>query len=185
MKVKFVPQNIEIEIKPNESVLHLAQDHGIHIKSICRGIPSCAECRVFVTEGEHNVLPPSTAELNLIGTAYFVDGRRLSCQLKCFGDITINLSEQIEKANSVVASKRPRGARIIKESSSAVMGNIMQENLNTADIDERVANINLEIEERALQLRKIKSKHNPKTADPRDNEDPDDNEDPSNAQEGS
>ncbi len=97
MKVKFVPQNIECEIKPGQSVLHVAQDNNIYIKSVCRGVPSCAECRVRVVEGDYNVLPPTAAELALIGTAYFIDQRRLSCQLKCFGDITVEMSEQIEK----------------------------------------------------------------------------------------
>lgn len=97
MKVKFVPQNVECEIKPGQSVLHVAQDNGIYVKSVCRGVPSCAECRVRVVDGEFNVLRPGAAELALIGTAYFVDQRRLSCQLKCFGDITVDLTEQIEK----------------------------------------------------------------------------------------
>src|SRR5438105_4160466 len=110
MKVKFVPQNVEFEIKPNQTVLQLAQEHDIHIKSVCKGLPSCAECRVRITEGEHNVLPPSTTELNLIGTSYFVDQRRLSCQIRCFGDIQVDLAEQIEKAEQAVG-KKPRGGK--------------------------------------------------------------------------
>lgn len=97
MKVKFVPQNVEFEIKPGESVMHVAQDHGLYIKSVCKGVPSCAECRVRVVEGEHNVLPPGSEELSLIGTGHFIDRRRLSCQLKCFGDITVDMTEQLEK----------------------------------------------------------------------------------------
>ena len=57
-----------------------------------------AECRVKIVEGEHNVLPPSKAELNLIGTNYFVDQRRLSCQVRCYGNITVDLTEQIERS---------------------------------------------------------------------------------------
>ena len=83
MKVKFVPQDVEFEIKPGQSVMHVAQDHGLYIKSVCKGVPSCAECRVRVTEGDFNVLPPAGEELSLIGTGYFIDRRRLSCQLKC------------------------------------------------------------------------------------------------------
>lgn len=109
MKVRFVPQNLEFDIKPGETVLHVAQDHGVYIKSVCRGVPSCAECRVRVVEGEHNVLQPTSSELSLIGTAHFVDRRRLSCQLKCYGDITVDLSEQIEKEKKAMArSSRSR-----------------------------------------------------------------------------
>lgn len=129
MKVKFMPQNIECEMAVNESVLHVAQKNSIHIKSVCKGVPSCAECRVRILDGEHHVLPPSSQELNLIGTSYFVDQRRLSCQLRCFGDIVVDLSEQVEKAEQVNKAKRPRGAAqaLRPEESKAKMGNIMLE----------------------------------------------------------
>lgn len=103
MKVKFVPQDIVADIKPGQSVMHVAQDHGLYIKSVCKGVPSCAECRVRIVEGEHNVLHPGAEELALIGTGHFIDRRRLSCQLKCFGDVTIDLSEQIEKQHSLTS----------------------------------------------------------------------------------
>ncbi len=126
MKVKFVPQNIECEVKTGQSVLDVALENNIYIKSICRGVPSCAECRVVLAEGEYNVLQPSSAELSLIGSGYFIDRRRLSCQLKCFGDITVDLTEQIEK-ESELKSPKPRSRNSREESiqSNAVMGNMM------------------------------------------------------------
>ncbi|MES2855919.1 MAG: 2Fe-2S iron-sulfur cluster-binding protein [Bdellovibrionota bacterium] len=108
MKVKFVPQNIECEIKPGQSVMHVAQDNGIYIKSVCKGVPSCAECRVRIIDGEHNVLPPGSEELSLIGTGHFIDRRRLSCQLKCFGDITVDMNEQIAKEQGLIGKKSKR-----------------------------------------------------------------------------
>ena len=109
MKVKFVPTNVEIQGDPNKTLLQLCQANNIEIKSICKGVPNCAECRVRIVDGEHNIQPPSKAELNLIGTNYFIDGRRLSCQVRCFGDITVDLSEQIERAET--QSKKVRGFR--------------------------------------------------------------------------
>lgn len=126
MKIKFIPQNIELEISPGQSVLDLAQQNDIHIQSVCKGIPSCAECRVYIKEGDHNVMPPQPKELELIGTAYFVDQRRLSCQLRCFGDVVIDLTEQNEKQNK--STKNPQG-RYVKEreDSHARMGNLLEE----------------------------------------------------------
>ncbi len=126
MKVKFVPQNIELEINPGQSILDLAQQNDIHIQSVCKGIPSCAECRIYIKEGEYNVMPPQPKELELIGTAYFVDQRRLSCQLRCFGDVTIDLTEQNEKQHK--STKNPQG-RYVKEreDSHARMGNVLEE----------------------------------------------------------
>lgn len=116
MKLRIVPQNVEFDITPNKSVLQICLENGIEIKSICKGVPSCAECRVRVTEGERNVLPPSKAELNLIGSTYYLDSRRLSCQLKCFGDVTVDVTEQNEKAEQ--QTKKIRGFKADKSAES-------------------------------------------------------------------
>jgi 2Fe-2S ferredoxin len=133
VKVKFMPQNIELEIKPNQSVKDLADKNGIFIKSICNGLPSCAECRIRVTEGEHNVLPPSAKELNLIGTGYFIDQRRLSCQLLCFGDVTVDMTEQLEKQKQ--GPKRTQGSRKVEITTShAITGNLIEQDQDIKNI---------------------------------------------------
>lgn len=128
MKVRFLPQDIELEIQPYQTVLQLAQESGIKIKSVCNGMPSCAECRVRLLEGEANVLPPSNKELGLIGTGHFIDQRRLACQLVCFGDITVDLSEQVEKAKED-QHRRPQGnlRKEQAEVSHAVTGNLIDQ----------------------------------------------------------
>lgn len=106
MKVKFLPQDTEFEVKSGQSVLEVAQENNIYIKSVCGGIPSCAECRVKIVEGNNNVLPPNFKEKSLIGTTYFVDNSRLSCQIKCMGNITVDISEQVEKENQPTSGGR-------------------------------------------------------------------------------
>ena len=123
-KVTFMPQNIELELSPNQSVMDLAHDNDIHIKSICKGLPSCAECKIKVVKGEYNVIPPSNKELNLIGSLCFLDNSRLSCQMKCFGDITVDLSEQIKRAEKVMV---PPNDKKKGKDSKAVTGNIILE----------------------------------------------------------
>lgn len=139
MKVTFMPQNKVLEIQPDQTVKDLADKNGIFIKSICNGIPSCAECRVRVTEGEHNVLPPSTKETILIGTGYFIDQRRLSCQLKCFGDVTVDLTEQIEKEKTHGA-RRPQGTKKMEvEVSHAVAGNFLEQDADIMKIKTEIS----------------------------------------------
>lgn len=106
MKVKFVPQNVEVEIKVGQTVMGVAHENGIVIRSTCNGMPSCAECRVKVTDGDWNINPPSRKELSLIGTGYYIDQRRLSCQMLCFGDVTVDTSEQIEKSAEGPVTKK-------------------------------------------------------------------------------
>ncbi|MEZ4871913.1 MAG: 2Fe-2S iron-sulfur cluster-binding protein [Bdellovibrionales bacterium] len=128
MKVKFVPQNVEVEIETHETVFDVAVKNGIYIKTVCNGVPSCAECRVRVVEGEYNVLPPSQKEKILIGTAHFIDQRRLSCQLHCFGDITVDLSEQVEKQKTEGIKKRLKSGVVIDETkSNAKSGNLLDQ----------------------------------------------------------
>ena len=83
-----------------------AHKNGVAIRSTCNGMPSCAECRVRVTDGDYNCNPPSRKELSLIGTGYYIDQRRLSCQLLCFGDVTIDTTEQVEKVGEGPVTKK-------------------------------------------------------------------------------
>lgn len=130
MKVKFLPSGAEYEIEPNQSVLELAQKHGVFIKTVCNGVPNCAECRVRVVEGEYNVLPPSSTEQMLIGTAHFIDQRRLSCQLRCYGDIAVDLSEQVQKQKMEGTKKRLKaGVRADISTSNAQVGNLIDQDM--------------------------------------------------------
>lgn len=123
MKIKFFPQNIEVEGTPNKSLLQIATENKIEIRSICKGVPSCAECRVRIKEGESNILPPNKAELNLIGTSHFIDGRRLSCQVHCYGDVTVDLTEQVERIEN--QTKKIRGFRANKHIESKAVNDTM------------------------------------------------------------
>lgn len=99
MKIKFIPQNIEVDIESNKSVLEISRELGLNVQSSCNGMCSCGDCRVFVKEGESNLLSPSNKELKLIGQGHYLDQRRLACQLYCFGSVVIDLSEQEERFN--------------------------------------------------------------------------------------
>lgn len=123
MKIKFLPQNVEVEGNPNKTLLQIATENKLEIRSICKGVPSCAECRVRITEGGSNVLPPSKPELNLIGSSYYIDGRRLSCQVHCFGDVTVDLTEQVERIET--QSKKIRGFRANKQVESRAVNDTM------------------------------------------------------------
>lgn len=108
MTIKFLPQNIEVPVTPDKSLLQIALENNVKIKTICNGKPSCSECRVKIVEGMNNVPPPNKEELNLIGTSYYLDGRRLSCQVRCFGSITVDLTEQLNKSET---SKKIKGIK--------------------------------------------------------------------------
>jgi 2Fe-2S ferredoxin len=109
MKIKISPLDKVIETPSGESLLHILTDAKVEVRSLCKGVPSCGECRVRIIEGEHNCLPPTAKELNVLGSNYFLDGRRLSCQVRCFGDITVDIREQLEQPANL--NKKVRGYR--------------------------------------------------------------------------
>jgi ferredoxin, 2Fe-2S len=116
MKVKILPQNIELETTPEKTLLQVCMDNNIEIKSLCKGVPSCAECRIRIVEGDSNIIPPSKAELSLIGTNYYIDSRRLACQVRCFGPVTVDMTEQLQRQET--QTKKLRGFRTEKTTES-------------------------------------------------------------------
>jgi len=77
--------------------------------SLGQGVPSCAECRIKVLAGESNLIPPNKAELSLIGTSYYIDGRRLACQIHAYGDISVDITDHLDKDDNT--NKKIRGFR--------------------------------------------------------------------------
>jgi 2Fe-2S ferredoxin len=127
MKIKFLPQDIEVDLDSNKSIMTIAIENGIHIHSICKGKPSCAECRIKIVDGENNVNKPNKDELSLIGNSYYIDGRRLSCQVRCFGPVVIDTTEQIERKEN--PTKKIRGFKSQKQyESKAVLDTLLLNN---------------------------------------------------------
>ena len=119
-KIKFLPDNIEHKISSEKSVMELAFEKGIPIQSSCKGMATCGECRVLVVEGENQVLPPTSQEMSLIGQGHYIDQRRLSCQLYCFGNITVDVSEQKEKEGDHQSISKTFLKRIKKEKAADI-----------------------------------------------------------------
>lgn len=105
MKLKFFPKNIEVDIDSDKTVLEVSRELGLNIQSSCNGMCNCGDCKILIKDGETNVLLPTEKELKLIGQGYYLDQRRLACQLYCFGDVVIDLSEQEERSSQGKISK--------------------------------------------------------------------------------
>lgn len=119
MKIKFMPMDIEVEATPEKTILQIATENKIVIKSLCKGAATCAECRVRIVSGEGFVTHPTKAELNVIGTSYYIDNRRLACQVRCFGPVIVDLSEQVNQEH--LKNKKIRGFRSAKQTESSAV----------------------------------------------------------------
>ena len=129
MKIKFLPQNIEVDVNPDKSVLEIARELGLSIQSSCNGMCSCGDCRVFLKEGEAHVFPPTSKEIGLIGRGHYVDQRRLSCQLYCFGPVSVDLSGQEDRSGQGKITKEflERAQKKSPEEAKSLGGILIQE----------------------------------------------------------
>lgn len=124
MKVTVLPFDISFEANSNQSLLEQCLEHGVVLKSVCKGVPSCAECRIRIIDGQNHVLPPQATEMALIGSNYYLDGRRLACQCRVFGPLTIDASEHAKSGTEV--NKKVRGIPQDKlKTSQAVMSTLV------------------------------------------------------------
>ena len=152
MKVKFLPQDVSYKIESGQSIMDLARKNKLPVSSSCNGMCSCAECRVYIVEGEAHLLPPSAKEEELIGGGHFIDNRRLSCQLFCFGDVTVDLSEQVERQKQGGVIKKQFLKQMSKTDTveSSSVGGIMVEqdkemqNIQVSEEDEKLSSSHVE-----------------------------------------
>ena len=89
-------EDIVVEIDPGETILHLAEDHGIPIGSNCGGVCGCSTCHVYVTEGFESLDEMSDREADRLDLGFDVRlNSRLSCQSE-MGDtpLVIEITEE-------------------------------------------------------------------------------------------
>ena len=172
MKIKFLPQELSVEAEQGKSVMEVARENNLSISSSCNGMCVCAECRVYIIDGEENVLPPSTKETELIGGGYFVDRRRLSCQLFCYGDLTVNLSEQVEREKKEGGIKKQFLKRINKDSleDSSSLGGVLLEqdkDMQKMSADDKMAEEGMRLSESEQEDDFYKANRNEKPSEDR------------------
>ncbi len=78
----------KVEGQPGETVLKIALDYGVSMEHACGGNGFCTTCICDATEGMANLSPRNDREENMGVTD---DPKRLGCQAKVNGDVTIQL----------------------------------------------------------------------------------------------
>ncbi len=129
MKILVLPEGKEFEGDVDKTLLDNLNAQGIRVRTVCNGKAQCAECRVQITSGEDFCSKPTKAELAQIGSSHYLDGRRLSCQVKFFGPITVDVSEQLQRSDTSGSKKirgfRPTQSRSGTNSSHAKQGTML------------------------------------------------------------
>lgn len=80
----------KVETPAGESILRVALDHDIPMEHACGGNGFCTTCMCDVQEGMANLSPRNDREENM---GVVDDPKRLSCQSKVNGDVTVKILE--------------------------------------------------------------------------------------------
>ena len=92
ISVTFEPAGRRIDAQANQTIIDLAQQIGLDLRSDCGGKGTCGKCRVHIIPKE-NLQPPTEPELSLISRDHNEAGFRLACQARVNGqgDLTVTV----------------------------------------------------------------------------------------------
>lgn len=115
-RVRFVEQNVEVEVATGSSILQAAQRGGAPEGSACGGVCACSTCHVYVEQGAELLSEASEDEEDILDKAFDVKmSSRLGCQAKLARDglVVVRISKESLDAyyNEHPAEERPRAER--------------------------------------------------------------------------
>jgi 2Fe-2S ferredoxin len=92
-KVRFLRENLEVEIEAGQSILEAAKQIGAPEGDRCGGVCACSTCHVYVSKGFDSLSEIEDEEFDILHTAFDVRSTpRLGCQAKVHGDIEVEIS---------------------------------------------------------------------------------------------
>jgi 2Fe-2S ferredoxin len=95
--VRFVDQNLDVEVPIGSSILEAAQQGGAPEGSACGGVCACSTCHVYVESGGEFLSEAEEAEEDILDKAFDVRmSSRLGCQAKIQreGLVSVRISKE-------------------------------------------------------------------------------------------
>lgn len=96
-KVRFLDQNVEVEVEVGSSLLEAAQKGGAPEGSACGGVCACSTCHVYVESGAEHLSPAEEDEEDILDKAFDVRmSSRLGCQatIQHEGAVNVRISKE-------------------------------------------------------------------------------------------
>jgi ferredoxin, 2Fe-2S len=91
-RVRFIEQDVEVEVPVGTSLLEAARQGGAPEGSACGGVCACSTCHVYVEEGAELLSEAEEDEEDILDKAFDVRlNSRLGCQSKIQGEGLIRL----------------------------------------------------------------------------------------------
>lgn len=96
-KVRFIDQNLEVEVPLGTSLLEAARQVDAPEGSACGGVCACSTCHVYVEEGAALLTDADEDEEDILDKAFDVQmSSRLGCQAKLRKDglVTVRITKE-------------------------------------------------------------------------------------------
>lgn len=105
-KVKFLPDDTEVEVEQGENLLAAAMRAGVYLNASCGGEGTCGKCKVLVESGTVE----SERGTRLTDEEY-AQGWRQACQSRAASDVTVRVPVEAQLDTSALGrtSRRSRG----------------------------------------------------------------------------
>ena len=114
-QVCFTPSGRQFKGEFGDTLLQVAQDAGVAIRSLCGGYGQCHQCWIEVSEGDHskfgvkcepdNISALTRLEKQLINDNPNYKGKRLACQSCILGDLVIDVPEESQEHKAYISKK--------------------------------------------------------------------------------
>ena len=117
-QICFTPSGRQYKGEIGDTLLQVAQDAGVAIRSLCGGYGQCHQCWIEVSEGSHskfgveckpeNVSGITSLERQLIIDNPSYKGKRLACQTCIQGDLVIDVPEESQEHKAYISKKNAK-----------------------------------------------------------------------------
>lgn len=91
-QIRFVKGQSPIDVEVGANLRQSLLRAGLPVASSCGGDGICAKCHIKILSGANNLSEESDFEVGLRERNNIDRGRRISCQTKVLGDITVDAS---------------------------------------------------------------------------------------------
>ena len=117
-QVCFTPSGRQFKGEFGDTLLQVALDAGVAIRSLCGGYGQCHQCWIEVSEGEHskfgvNCKPENVTGVTKLEKQLIIDnptykGKRLACQSCIQGDLVIDVPEESQEHKAYISKKNAK-----------------------------------------------------------------------------
>ena len=103
-KIKFLPDNKEVEIESGLSIMEAAEKAGVYINSLCGGNGACGKCKVQVADGKVHA---DMESINYLTKEEVKEGYVLACQTKIHMDMEVMIPPEARLEDEQILMDQP------------------------------------------------------------------------------